>query len=303
MTVERRRADDLDGDPAGARCESGRAGTSRRMRTMTVGGAAPAAGDDRGVRRAPRPPHHPRLGHDRDVPDRDDLRRARPGARALGRRRVRQARPAGAADPVRRDPRSRRGGARAVGRREHGRARGARAVDQLVVLRGARGGRPLDGRRLVQDGRHRHDRARRLRRGAGSRQGPRQVGRRVDLDRRARERADGPPGRRGGRGDRRPRREVVGAAARRRRAARGRDRERRRAPRVPRAELRQVLAPRPVRVRRGDPEDRGRQVPQDCAPRAVRDDERARRPGGDGNVHLAPSGATRSRSSRSTTRR
>ena len=66
----------------------------------------------------------------------------------------------------------------------------------LVVLRGARGGRPLDGRRLVQDGRHRHDRARRLRRDPGSREGPRQVRRRVDLDRRARERADGPPGRR-----------------------------------------------------------------------------------------------------------
>ena len=47
---------------------------------------APAR-DDRGVRRAPRPPHRPRLGHDRDVPDRDDLRRPRAGARRCRRRR------------------------------------------------------------------------------------------------------------------------------------------------------------------------------------------------------------------------
>ena len=60
---------------------------------------------------------------------------------------------------------------------------------------------------------------RRLRRGAGPRQGPRQVGRRVDLHRRARERADGAPGRRRGGGDRGARREVVGAAARGGRAA------------------------------------------------------------------------------------
>ena len=45
--------------------------------------------------------------------------------------------------------------------------------------------------------------------------------------------------------------------------------ERRGAARLPRAELREVLAPRPVRVRRRDPEDGGREVPQDGAPRAV----------------------------------
>ena len=81
--------------------------------------------------------------------------------------------------------------------------------------------RPLDRRRLVQDRRHRHDRPRRLRRDPGSREGPRQVRRRVDLDGRARERADGPPRDRRGGGDRGARREVVGAPARGVRAARG----------------------------------------------------------------------------------
>ena len=45
-----------------------------------------AAGDDRGVRGAPRPAHHARLGHDRDVPGRDDLRRSGPGDAASRRR-------------------------------------------------------------------------------------------------------------------------------------------------------------------------------------------------------------------------
>ena len=80
----------------------------------------------------------------------------------------------------------------------------------------------------------------------------------------------GHPGDRRGRGDRRSRREVVGAAARGRRAQGGRDGDRRRAARVPRAELREVVAARALRVRRRDPEDRGRQVPQDRASRAVR---------------------------------
>ena len=46
--------------------------------------------------------------------------------------------------------------------------------------------------------------------------------------------------------------------------------DRRRAAGLPRAELRQVLAPRALRVRRRDPEDRGREVPQDRAPGDVR---------------------------------
>ncbi len=168
-------------------------------------------------------------------------------------------------------------GLRPVGRRDDGRARGARPVDRVRVLRVRRGRGPLDRGRLVQDRRRRHDPRGRLRRGAGPREGPREVGRRVDLDGRARERAHGPPRRRRGRGHRRPRREVVGAAARRRRAPRGRGGVARRAARVPRAELREVVAPGALRVRRGDPEDRGRQVPQDGAPRAVRGSSRRRR--------------------------
>src|SRR4026209_1870219 len=59
-----------------------------------------------------------------------------------------------------------------------------------------------DGRRLVPDGGHRHDRPRRLRRDAGPGEGPRQVRRRVDLDGRPRERADGASRRGRGGGDR-----------------------------------------------------------------------------------------------------
>ena len=51
--------------------------------------------------------------------------------------------------------------------------------------------------------------------------------------------------------------------------SRGRRRLARRAARVPRAQLREVVAPRPLRVRRRDPEDRRRQVPQDRASGAV----------------------------------
>ena len=51
----------------------------------------------------------------------------------------------------------------------------------------------------------------------------------------------------------------------------GADRDRRRAARVPGAELREVVAARPLRVRRRDPEDERRQVPQDRAARDVRE--------------------------------
>ena len=84
----------------------------------------------------------------------------------------------------------------------------------VLVPRLARGRRPLDRRRLVQDRRHRHDRAARLHRDPGPREGPREVRRRVDLHGRARERAHGAPGRRRGRRDRGAGREVVGAPAR-----------------------------------------------------------------------------------------
>src|SRR5262249_15292879 len=71
--------------------------------------------------------------------------------------------------------------------------------------------------------------------------------------------------------DRGARRQVERAAARRGRAARGQLRDRRRAARVPRAEVREVVVARPDRVRGRDPEDERRQVPQDGAARAVRD--------------------------------
>ena len=56
---------------------------------------------------------------------------------------------------------------------------------------------------------------------------------------------------------------------------RGQDRDGGRAARVPRPELRQVLAAGRVRVRRRDPEDRGGQVPQDRAAGAVREGRRS----------------------------
>ena len=102
----------------------------------------------------------------------------------------------------------------AVGRRDDGRARDPRPVGRGGVLRHAGAGGPLDGRRLVQDGRHRLDAPARLRDDQGPLEGRDQVRRRVDLVRRARERADGAPGGRGGGGDRDPGREVGGAAAR-----------------------------------------------------------------------------------------
>ena len=139
------------------------------------------------------------------------------------------------------------------------------------LLRHARAGRALDRGRLVQDRRHRLVPPEGLRDDQGPLEGRDQVRRRVDLLGRPRERADGAPGdRRGGR-DRDPAREVGRAAAGRLRLPRGQDRDRRRAARVPRPELRQVLAPGRVRVRRRDPEDRGGQVPQDRAAGAVRE--------------------------------
>src|SRR5581483_3575264 len=92
----------------------------------------------------------------------------------------------------------------------------------------------------------------------------------VDLLGRARERDHGASRRRRGRGYRHPRRQVGRAAASRSRAEGGRVGERGRAARVPRAELREVLAPRPDRVHHRDPEDERRQVPQDGVARAVR---------------------------------
>ena len=80
----------------------------------------------------------------------------------------------------------------------------------------------------------------------------------------------GHPGRgRGGR-DRRARREVGRAAARGRRAAGRAGGLGGRAARVPGAAVREVVATGRLRVRRRDPEDGGREVPQDGAARDVR---------------------------------
>ena len=201
---DRRSADDLDGDPAGARREPRRlgplppAGDDRRR-------LGRAARDDRRVRAAARPPRHARVGNDGDGAARHRLRADLARAGAARGRAVRLPREAGHAGAVRRAPRPRRRGPRALGRADDGRARGARSLDRERLLRRRLAGRPLVGGRLVRDRRHRHDRADRLHRDPGPLEGPRQVGRRVDLDGRAGERAHGPSGRgRGGR-DRRAR--------------------------------------------------------------------------------------------------
>ena len=145
-----------------------------------------------------------------------------------------------------------------------------------ALLRHARAGRPLDGRRLVQDRRHRLAPPARLHPHPGPLEGRDQVRRRVDLVGRARERADGPSGdRRGGR-DRGPGREVGRAAAGGRACC---ARARRRPPDELReflaGEVREVVAAGLLRVRRRDPEDGGRQVPEDGAPRDVSSRPRA----------------------------
>ena len=113
--------------------------------------------------------------------------------------------------------RRRRGGR--VGRRVDGRDRGPRAVDRGALLQRRLGRREVR-RRLAAHGRHRGGRRGRLRADHRPRQGRDQVGRRVDLLGRARERDDVAPGRRRGGGDREARRALGGAAAVLRRAAR-----------------------------------------------------------------------------------
>ncbi len=76
-----RRPDDLDRDPAGARRVAGRLGPLRDARDARRRRRG-AARDDRGVPGATRAPRHARLGHDRDVARRDDVRGARPGSGA-----------------------------------------------------------------------------------------------------------------------------------------------------------------------------------------------------------------------------
>ena len=81
-------------------------------------------------------------------------------------------------------------------------------------------------------------------------QGPGQVGRRVDLLGRARERRHGPPRRGRGRRDRRPRRALGRATVRLRRAPRGPRRRRRRPPGAPRRAGGEVVDPGAHRVHR-----------------------------------------------------
>ena len=204
------------------------------LKAMLVGGSAAPRAMIAGFKQRHGLTVDPRLGHDRDLAGREPLR---PLPRSRRRRRggaLRLHRQAGPAAAARRAPRARRRGERdPVGRRDDGRARDPRPVGRLRLLRHARAGRPVDRRRLVPDRRHRLARPARLHPDPGPDEGRDQVGRRVDLVGRARERADGPPGRgRGGR-DRDPGPEVAGAAARRRRAARGEDRDRRGAARLP----------------------------------------------------------------------
>ena len=90
----------LDANPGGWDLSSHAHHDRRRRRA--------AARDDRGVRRAARPAHRPRLGDDRDEPRRHDLRCTRAGDRARAAGGVHAPRAAGAPDPVRRDPRARR---------------------------------------------------------------------------------------------------------------------------------------------------------------------------------------------------
>ena len=107
------------------------------------------------------------------------------------------------------------------------RAPGPRPVDRRQLLRRRAGRRVLHRRRLAAHGRRRHRRRGRLHPPGRPHQGPDQVGRRVDLLGRARERAHGPPEDQGGRRHRRARiPEVVGAPAglRGARAGRGADR-------------------------------------------------------------------------------
>ena len=201
----------------------GRDGADLRARRARPLVAARAAGRGRAGAaraRAPLSParhlDRPGLGHDRDVAERHDVARVRRG---------RGLRAAGTDDGA--DPPAplRRGGARAaLGRRDRRRAGGARALRRKRLLRARRpaGARALP-RRLAAHRRPRADRPERQRRDRRPRQGPREVGRRVDQLGRARGRDRVASGRgRGGR-DRGAPSEVGRAPARPRRGPSGRE--------------------------------------------------------------------------------
>ena len=151
----RRRAHDLDGDPRDARQGARALGSLEAAldARRRVGGAAR---DDRRLPAAARKDRRARLGHDGDVTARDHLRlRGRPPHRGRGDA-ARRRRHAGPAAPVRGAAGNRRRGqGDPLGQRGDGRAPGAGPVGRRRLLRDARAGRALDGRRLVQDRRHR----------------------------------------------------------------------------------------------------------------------------------------------------
>ena len=126
------------------------------------------------------------------------------------------------AHPRRRRPR------RALGRQERRRDPGARPVHHRLVPRRAGQRREVHRRRVAAHRRRRGDGRAGLRAHHRPHQGPDQVGRRVDLLGRPRERADGAPGDRRGGGDRDPRSEVERTAARLHRRQAGAGRRRRR---------------------------------------------------------------------------
>ena len=186
-----------------------------------------AARDDRGLRGAARLAHLPGLGNDRDVAGRVHGRAAARPRRRRTRRR---------AGTTRRWSASRFRSSRFARAPATRRCRGtaSRWASSRSAGRGSRratydapeSDRPLDGGRLVPHRRHRLDPPARLHPDQGPLEGRDQVGRRVDLVGRARERADGASRGRGGRGDRDARRQVGRAAAGGGRAARGRRRRR-----------------------------------------------------------------------------
>src|SRR5439155_14035836 len=94
-------------------------------------------------------------------------------------------------------------------------------------------------------------------------QGPGEVGRRVDLHHRAGIGPDGPPRRAGGGRHRHPRRAVERAPAGLRGADGGSQGHPGGAPRAPGADVPEVVAPRPGRVRLGDPQDQCGEVRQE----------------------------------------
>ncbi|CAA9498904.1 MAG: CoA ligase @ Long-chain fatty-acid-CoA ligase, Mycobacterial subgroup FadD14, partial [uncultured Solirubrobacterales bacterium] len=235
-----------------------------------------------GLRGAPRDPHRPGLGNDGDQSARlgGPPARGGRGRGALGlplHRRSADAAGRGA-------DRLRRGRGDALGRRVHRRARGPRPVDRPHVLRGLDGRRQVP-RRVVAHRRRRGARRQGLHPHHRSGQGCDQVGRRVDLLRRPRGRADGARGGLRGGGHRSPGRALVRASAGLRGARRRRCGERGRPARAPGRTGGQVVDSQRVRLHRRGAEDQRRKVRQEGpapAPRGRR--ARAGRRGGCGLV-------------------